>query len=400
MLKPCRSISPRVIAARAPVELGRPVCRLAEQNDARLADVVQERTDVGTIDGFQRQACLGDGARQPLRGDRPVQRLLLGRLQRPTGPFLVLAPALLPHQRHKTDRPETLLLEMIAASRHHPQFLMRVDADRDDQTAAFGKLPLQGVRGCRCPGRDKNGVVWRAILEAGRSISLDHLDIGIAKPPQDFGRALCQSLVAFNRDNLAGEFRVHGRCVAGPGPDLQDAAFRAELRRLRHQRHDVRLRDGLALGDRKRVVVVGEFGEVGRNKGLARHPAHRLKHPPVRDASTGKLPIHHFRALGGEPVRHSSVMSWPGSDGKRRRSPAVPAWGRSGIEPRPRPAPINTREADPVVQTERAVPPEFEVLRHEPEPRPVGRPRDRPAGKTRGVDRDGLFQGEAAFQRT
>ena len=54
--------------------------------------------------------------------------------------------------------------------------------------------------------------------------------------------------------------RQHRRLVAGAGADLQRAVGRPDLRQLGGARHHVGLRDGLAVADRQRPVVVGHLG--------------------------------------------------------------------------------------------------------------------------------------------
>ena len=49
--------------------------------------------------------------------------------------------------------------------------------------------------------------------------------------------------------------------------------------KLGHQRHDIRLRNGLPKPDRQRMILVGLVPKVRRHEPLARHSAHDLQDP-------------------------------------------------------------------------------------------------------------------------
>jgi hypothetical protein len=66
---------------------------------------------------------------------------------------------------------------------------------------------------------------------------------------------------------------------------------------LEHRGHDVRLRDGLPLANRQRVIFVGVLPKRLRYELVPWHFAHGVKHPPVADAALGNLRANHFFAL-------------------------------------------------------------------------------------------------------
>jgi hypothetical protein len=95
--------------------------------------------------------------------------------------------------------------------------------------------------------------------------------------------------------------RQHRRLIAGARPDLQHARLGAgEGERLAHQGHHVRLRDGLALADRERRVLVGVRQQLGRHEAVPRHAAHGIEDARVAHAACFELPRHHVLALALE----------------------------------------------------------------------------------------------------
>ena len=78
--------------------------------------------------------------------------------------------------------------------------------------------------------------------------------------------------------------RQHRGLVAGAGADLQHLVGLLDLQRLGHQRHDLRLADGLALRDRQRLVLVGLVVEMRQHEVLARDALQRRQHARVGDA--------------------------------------------------------------------------------------------------------------------
>jgi hypothetical protein len=109
--------------------------------------------------------------------------------------------------------------------------------------------------------------------------------------------------IALDREDPAGDQRHHRRGKAGARADLEHPVARPQLGRLDHERDDVGLRDGLALADRERRVLVGELLHALLDEGLARHPPHRVEHLRVADAAARKLHVHHAVPGPGE-VEH------------------------------------------------------------------------------------------------
>ena len=126
-----------------------------------------------------------------------------------------------------------------------------------------------------------------------------HLDLAVAQALQPEPRRFGQRLMALDGTDLGAHCRQHRRGIAAAGPDLEHAVAGRDLGRGRHQRHDIRLGDGLVFLDRQRHVVIGKFAQVLGDEFLARHAAHRVEHPRIGDAAIGDLPLHHLPPLFG-----------------------------------------------------------------------------------------------------
>jgi hypothetical protein len=103
--------------------------------------------------------------------------------------------------------------------------------------------------------------------------------------------------------DLSGKPARDGGGIARSGADLENSVARPDLGRFEHQCDDVGLRDRLALGDRQRTVLVGEFLEAFLDKVLPRDTVHGIDHARVADAASGQLDIGHALPGAGK-IRH------------------------------------------------------------------------------------------------
>jgi hypothetical protein len=103
MLKPCPSISRRVIAAGGLVELRGAVARFVEQHDMMIRVPVEASREVGIVERRERLGRFGDQLRQ-------APRLRPSRHVRACGSGAIFGPSLLSDQRHEEHRSEPLLL--------------------------------------------------------------------------------------------------------------------------------------------------------------------------------------------------------------------------------------------------------------------------------------------------
>src|SRR4051794_2244285 len=93
--------------------------------------------------------------------------------------------------------------------------------------------------------------------------------------------------------DLSGELRCDGRGIARTGADLENPVAFADFGSFQHQGDDIGLRDGLAFGDRKRVVLIGEFLKSLLHESFARDAPHRRQHTLIANSSSGDLNLDH-----------------------------------------------------------------------------------------------------------
>ena len=100
-----------------------------------------------------------------------------------------------------------------------------------------------------------------------RAVTLDHHHVGIAETLQRGARAGGELRMPLDRDDRARRARPapppRSRSRSPTSSTRDDGR---DARRFRHQRNDIGLRDGLALGDRQRIVLVGRLREFRRER--------------------------------------------------------------------------------------------------------------------------------------
>ncbi len=86
--------------------------------------------------------------------------------------------------------------------------------------------------------------------------------------------------------------------------------LRLDIELLGHIGDDKGLADGLAAGDRQRLIGIGAFGEVRRDKIFARHFVHRAQHRLIADAAPAQreLKFHAFN-VGCRNLGHGDLAS-------------------------------------------------------------------------------------------
>ena len=135
---------------------------------------------------------------------------------------------------------------------------------------------------------------------AARAVAVQYVHVVVALPGEGCGGFFRQLPDAFDRVDLGRDLGEHGGRIAGAGADFEDFFPTFEQQRLGHQRDDIRLRDGLPLGDRQGRILVGEFAQVLRQKGLARDLAHGLQYAGRSHAARGNVMLNHLIAEVGE----------------------------------------------------------------------------------------------------
>src|SRR3990172_9271251 len=147
-----------------------------------------------------------------------------------------------------------------------------------------------------CRGHD-DSVEGRDLGQATVAVTGDDGYVVVAVRLERFFRPLGERWEDLDRVHVARQPGENRRLVAGAGPDLQDPVFRLRVEKLRHDRHDVRLRDRLFLADGERMVRVGHGSYGLGHEEMPRHGSHGFEHPGVRNASRFHLALHHRKSL-------------------------------------------------------------------------------------------------------
>ena len=80
------------------------------------------------------------------------------------------------------------------------------------------------------------------------------------------------------RHDLAGQMRQNRGLVARAGADLEHVMVGSICERLGHRGDHIGLADGLAAGDRQRLIGIGDVGLAVLDEVLARHLVQRAQH--------------------------------------------------------------------------------------------------------------------------
>ncbi len=95
-------------------------------------------------------------------------------------------------------------------------------------------------------------------------------------------RTVGERAIALDTDDFARDARKHGGLVARAGADLEHAMDRAQPQLLGHVGDDIGLADGLAAGDRQRLIGISSGPQFRFDEVLARDFVHRAQAPPRR----------------------------------------------------------------------------------------------------------------------
>ncbi len=247
-----------------PVELARAVGGLAQQDEARVSDALEQGVDRARVDVVDRLRRLAN----QLRNGRVPAALAWGAQHA----FFFFWPALLADQRDEADLAERLLAKVVGPDPGHPRQHLRglVRAHRDDQASAGRELCEQRLRDLRPARRHRDGVEGRVLGPPERPVAVQHLHVAIAEPLQSLARLGRQRCPPLDGEDLLGDPAEHRRRVARAGSDFQHPFVPLEAQRFGRERDDVGLGDRLILPDGKRRVPVGELRQRGRHERLAR----------------------------------------------------------------------------------------------------------------------------------
>src|SRR5262249_58049177 len=122
-------------------------------------------------------------------------------------------------------------------------------------------------------GAARTSAPWdgRRLGAAGEPTADDPPAVLIAERREPRARRVRQRAVALDTDPLAREPRQDRGLVPRSGADLEHAMLRPHAELLGHVGDHIGLTDGLAAGDRQRLVRIGGIGEPGVDEVLARH---------------------------------------------------------------------------------------------------------------------------------
>ena len=157
----------------------------------------------------------------------------------------------------------------------------------------------QSPRQIRSSCGDKNGVERSLGGEAERAVCGENLDVGRAKFAEKIAGTVSQGRVAFNGEYLGRQFGEQSGDVAGASSNFENLIGGRELERFEHAGNDVRLRDGLAVTDGQRMILVGLALVWCGNEKVAGDAKHGFENTRVRDAAGPELRVDHELARGG-----------------------------------------------------------------------------------------------------
>ncbi|MCY1241916.1 hypothetical protein D9M72_548440 [compost metagenome] len=168
-------------------------------------------------------------------------------------------------------------------------------------------------------GGDDDGVIWRVFLPAVVAIADFACHLLVGQPLQPVAGLPTQRLDDLDGVDRPDQSGQHSRLVTRAGADLQHGIARLCHQQVSHQAHDVGLRDGLAVADGQRAVVIGvRLLRIG-DEFVPRHLAHHRHHAPVQrvpaagcagSGRDGGNLLHHVGALGCACVLGAGAAPW------------------------------------------------------------------------------------------
>jgi hypothetical protein len=135
--------------------------------------------------------------------------------------------------------------------------------------------------------------------EAEGTVRGENFNIRIAKRGEDHACAGGKGRMAFDGENLSGEFGEESGDVSGTGADFENGIGRRELERLKHDGDNVGLGDGLGIADGERMILVGFGTERLRDEFVAGNTQHGVEDAWIDDTASPELGVDHLLAGGG-----------------------------------------------------------------------------------------------------
>lgn len=127
----------------------------------------------------------------------------------------------------------------------------------------------------------------------GIAITTPHLHVSVIQRLQSSSGRCCKRLKNLNRPNRVYDLCQHRRLIARSRSDLKNPMIFLEREQLRHQRNDVRLRDGLIKTDWQWLIGICQILKLTGNKEMPRHPLHCAEHGRINDSLFLDLVVDH-----------------------------------------------------------------------------------------------------------
>src|SRR4030081_1205261 len=187
-------------------------------------------------------------------------------------------------KRYKTYPDKVLLLNpLFTLCEFHQLLWPGMGPERQYHHASISQLFHELIGDRFRGGGDDDAVEGCAIGHAGKTVAQAHLDIAVAQRREPGARAVRQGPIALDADDLASESREHRGLIARAGADLEHAMPPLHAQLFGHIGHEIGLADGLAAGDRQRLIGIGAVGEGIVDEMLARHLVHGAQHRRIGD---------------------------------------------------------------------------------------------------------------------
>ena len=203
-------------------------------------------------------------------------------------------------KRHKTASSKRSN-EHFAILFSHQLKLLRVSRTHGDcHSSAFAELSKQRRRNTWSRSRNDDRIERRMFGQAQAAIANADRNIRVSKPPQNCFRRMRQARMPLDGVNTSRKLGQNGRLITRTGSDFEHSLASLQCERLQHESHDERLRNGLTLANRQRMVRVGLPPIFLGNEFMARNSTHRRENALVIEVSPAQLFLDHFLPLPRE----------------------------------------------------------------------------------------------------
>src|SRR5579862_926479 len=188
-------------------------------------------------------------------------------------------------ERNERHGAQHLAVDALLAAREAHELLLAIRPDGTDEASSHFQLLDQRVRYRERCGRNQYAVEGRMRFPAKTAVAVTKANVAdpeLLEPPP---RTREQRLDSLDGVELGHQRREHRRLIAAAGADLEHTLRRTTFEeRLGHARHDVGLRDGLAVADRQCGIFVRAASQCLVDEDMSWHVADAIEHGEVADA--------------------------------------------------------------------------------------------------------------------